>query len=668
MSKKISELDATTTADGTDVFPLVDVSANQTKKITAANLSTTLGVDAAAAAAASAATAASGAATAAATAQSTANTANTNLATHKAAGGTEHPAATTSVAGFMPSSDKLKLDGISELALTGPEITGTSGIFTSGNSEGQDYLNYLDTAPSAEPAEETALGPYWLRIVNPGGEGPAEYVVVTYRSSTFRALAGPLSNTYFSIAEIYFAGYATSPVGAGLLSAEDFHKLRGIETGADKTDTTNVTQAGAIMYGDAALVAESPTAPGATANINANATQGQYLLANVGSPAGEPADASSPYFLVITDGVNTETLVVVGRAGGARTLAGPLQHGYSAGPGTIAYAGLATSPVAAGLMSAADFHRLNGKQIPVLSEIEPEPINTSAQTGNALTVSPSNHVHAHGDLIGGTLHEIAVPSVSAGFMSAAMAQSLEDLPAEVGNLDGALSQTVSIVNATTDMLGERSSTVILIEDEFVGTLADRWISAIAGTAAFAGTLTGLGNPGKGAAALSVGSTASSYATLSTKSNSFYVGSGMTLRGLIRIGLRELATVPEDFVLDALVYGFIVAGVVTEASSVGFAYRRATSPNWLCRRGTTYVDSGIAVVASSGNTQRLELDVSQTVAEFKINGVVVHTGAPPVLSACFFYPVNVIRTAGSGTTGRPWLHNALLRATFATPRP
>lgn len=265
-------------------------------------------------------------------------------------------------------------------------------------------------------------------------------------------------------------------------------------------------------------------------------------------------------------------------------------------------------------------------------------LGTANAAGGSADYASANHVHAHGAQTDTALHALATVALS-GFM-----------PADA-----------------MDLLYERRRGAILIEDEFLGSLADRWVTAIAGTGAFAGTLTGLGNPGKGAAALSVGSTAASYATLSSKSNSFYVGSGMTLHSLIRIGLRELATVGEDFVTDALVFGFIPAGVVTEISSVGFAYRRATSANWLCRRGTTYVDSGVPVVASSGDTQRLELSVSQTTATFKINGVTVHTGAPPTLSAIFFFPVNVLRTAGSGTTGRPWLHNALLRAEFANPR-
>jgi len=60
---------------------------------------------------------------------------------------------------------------------------------------------------------------------------------------------------------------------------------------------------------------------------------------------------------------------------------------------------------------------------PVASAATPQPIG-SATAGTSPVPSPDNHVHAHGNQLGGTLHADVVAGVSSGFMTGAQASAL----------------------------------------------------------------------------------------------------------------------------------------------------------------------------------------------------------------------------------------------------
>lgn len=155
-------------------------------------------------------------------------------------------------------------------------------------------------------------------------------------------------------------------------SAEEHERLKdtvielaaavGLEDGS--TSGSLEERVGLLETGGGAgtLTTLDPEAPGDTAPINQNVSAGDTTLANVDSPAGEPADANAPYYLRITDGSNSEHVVVTNRTDPARTIAAPLKFGYSAGPSTVAYAGPATTPAAAGLMPASELHRLEAME------------------------------------------------------------------------------------------------------------------------------------------------------------------------------------------------------------------------------------------------------------------------------------------------------------------
>lgn len=156
-------------------------------------------------------------------------------------------------------------------------------------------------------------------------------------------------------------------------SAEEHERLKdtvielaaavGLEDGS--TSGSLEERVGLLETGGGAgtLTTLDPEAAGDTAEVNQNISAGDTVLQNITSPAGEPEDASAPYYLLLDDGdALSEHVVVIGRSGAQRTLAAPTQHGYSAGPSTIAYAGPATTPAAAGLMPASELHRLEAME------------------------------------------------------------------------------------------------------------------------------------------------------------------------------------------------------------------------------------------------------------------------------------------------------------------
>lgn len=136
----------------------------------------------------------------------------------------------------------------------------------------------------------------------------------------------------------------------------------------------------------------SPSAPGATDTVNQNVPVQSLTLPNISSPAGEPADASSPYYLLIDNGSDSEHVVVIDRSGAARTLAAPTQYAYPAGPSTVAYAGLATSPPTAGLMPASAHHRLEG--LAPVTTASAQSIGRVNAEGSGTALALATHTHA----------------------------------------------------------------------------------------------------------------------------------------------------------------------------------------------------------------------------------------------------------------------------------
>lgn len=92
---------------------------------------------------------------------------------------------------------------------------------------------------------------------------------------------------------------------------------------------------------------------------------------------------------------------------------------------------------------------------PSLSSATPSAIGTAA-AGASATASRSDHVHAHGDQTGGSLHAPAVAGVSAGFISAASQQKLDGI-ASGATATPLSSATPSAISAATGSAGAGTS-------------------------------------------------------------------------------------------------------------------------------------------------------------------------------------------------------------------
>lgn len=110
---------------------------------------------------------------------------------------------------------------------------------------------------------------------------------------------------------------------------------------------------------------------------------------------------------------------------------------------------------ARGLMSASDKTKLDdvSASAAALSSTLPSDIGTAA-IGNGTTAARSNHVHAHGNQLGGTLHANAVAAGAAGFMTGADKTKLDGIAASAAALTASTPAAVGIaaaaVGAATD--------------------------------------------------------------------------------------------------------------------------------------------------------------------------------------------------------------------------
>lgn len=111
---------------------------------------------------------------------------------------------------------------------------------------------------------------------------------------------------------------------------------------------------------------------------------------------------------------------------GSRAMTGNLQMGSNSITGVNLVNGVQVE-------SHASRHLPNGAD--PLSTAIPVTIGTVSSEGNANSFARSNHVHAHGDQPGGTLHAVAT-TTEAGFMSATDKTTFDAIPATYVNVSG----------------------------------------------------------------------------------------------------------------------------------------------------------------------------------------------------------------------------------------
>lgn len=161
----------------------------------------------------------------------------------------------------------------------------------------------------------------------------------------------------------------------GTISASDYLKLQGIEAGADVTDSANVAGAGAVMHVDISAV------EGLIRKIGS--TTYEAIKTNLTSTTAPGfSDDNTQGYAPLSLWLDTDDDVLYICADAATSLAFWVRIGT------------------------------------YVSSSTPSPIGTTGAAGSGVIPPAWDHIHAHGDLSGGSLHAAATTS-AAGFMSAA---------------------------------------------------------------------------------------------------------------------------------------------------------------------------------------------------------------------------------------------------------
>ncbi len=105
-----------------------------------------------------------------------------------------------------------------------------------------------------------------------------------------------------------------------------------------------------------------------------------------------------------------------------------------------------------------------------VSTDDPLPVAAAADPGVGPEPSAWDHVHAHGDLAGGSLHALAVAGASSGFMSGTMAQQLADLVAadfgaQIADVASDLTTLAGTVAGHTSTLASHTSSIATLTSD-----------------------------------------------------------------------------------------------------------------------------------------------------------------------------------------------------------
>lgn len=300
------------------------------------------------------------------------------------AGGSLHAEATTSAAGFMSADDKTKLDGVSESATNTPLTSSAPAAVTRATA----VVGVATAAARADHKHDVSTAvPVAVGTAN--GEGTASTLA---RSDHVHAHGDQAGGSLHAV--------ATTSV-AGFLSAADKAKLDGI---AEEATALALTSSSPATITRATSVVGIATAA-------ARADHKHDIATAAPSSVGTANDEGTSTSLARADHVHS--------------------HGNQAGGALHA---VATTSVA-GFMSSTDKSKLDGITASAtntpLSSTTPAAVGTAA-VGVGTTAARADHVHAHGNQAGGSLHSVATTSV-AGFMSSTDKTKLDGIASSATN-------------------------------------------------------------------------------------------------------------------------------------------------------------------------------------------------------------------------------------------
>lgn len=165
-------------------------------------------------------------------------------------------------------------------------------------------------------------------------------------------------------------------------------------------------------YGISSIVDIRPTGSGGSSSSSGGGTSNHSLLSNLG------VDDHTQYL----------------RTDGGRTMTGNLNLGAN---------NITNVNLVDGVDVPSHASRHNPGGVDAIATATPLTISTANAEGVAPSVARSDHVHAHGNLIGGSTHALAVANTSAGFISASDQAKLNTVSANSAALTASAPANVS---------------------------------------------------------------------------------------------------------------------------------------------------------------------------------------------------------------------------------
>lgn len=259
----------------------------------------------------------------------------------------------------------------------------------------------------------------------------------------------------------------------------------------------------------------------------------------------------------------------------------------------------------------------------------PEPIAATGSVGTSAQHANADHVHAHGDQAGGTLHAAATSS-SPGFMSA----------------------------TDVDFIYEQQDRVELWRDDFVLNITNRWTTDVTGAGATAALAAAAHAYPAGRLQLSTGTTNTGASGVRAPINGFYPAGIDRISQVVACGMPALSDGTDTF--RVLLCGLYIH--TTFANGIALVYDSTVSANWqLCRfaGGVVAAAQNTGIAAASGaapgyGERRFEVawDKAAQEAYAYVDGVLVATLAVTTAemgAANYHYPARIEKSVG--TTSR-----------------
>lgn len=338
-------------------------------------------------------------------------------------GGALHAAASDSIAGFMSSTDKSKLDALpSNPASVGsvtPSPIGSAAVGTATTAARSDHVHaHGNQAGGTLHAAATDSVAGFMSAADKTKLDDID-VATTVTDVAASGVVGVLT-TYAPEDHAHAHGAQTDPTmhalasgsSAGFMSAAEFTKLAGVAASATATPLAvsppaNVT-AGSAATGTGTHAAKDD-------HVHSVSTAAAVGLSPASTSAAGSADtlARSDHTHAIATAVAVVAVGTANAAGSAATFArGDHVHSHGAQTDGTLHAAVSTS--VAGFMSAADKVKLNA----LVAGTDIQEVNTGSDAGTSTTWARSDHVHFHGHLPADGQMHAEVDGTDAGFAPA----------------------------------------------------------------------------------------------------------------------------------------------------------------------------------------------------------------------------------------------------------